>query len=106
MTESIDSGNKGFVEHWRRVGPILEAIRRGESLRERMKGANDTETITISLSEPVLRKLQERAREANVAPEELVRARVEEWLQRPKDDFGLAAEYVIEKNAVLYRRLA
>lgn len=27
MTEPIDRTNKGFVEHWRRIGPILEAIR-------------------------------------------------------------------------------
>lgn len=27
MTEPIDRSNKGFVEHWRRLGPILEAIR-------------------------------------------------------------------------------
>ena len=42
------------------------------------------ETITITLSEPLLQKLKERAKEAKVAPEELLRASVEEWLQRPK----------------------
>ncbi|HWG43105.1 MAG TPA: hypothetical protein VN688_09990 [Gemmataceae bacterium] len=62
-------------------------------------------TITITLPEPVLRKLKERGEEANVTPEELVRASVEEWLQRPKDDFATAASYVLQKNAALYERL-
>jgi antitoxin FitA len=64
------------------------------------------ETITVTLPELVLRKLKERAREVNVTPEELVRASVEEWLQRPNDDFMRAASYVLQKNAELYRRLA
>lgn len=64
------------------------------------------ETLTITLPEPVFRKLKQLAQEANVAPEELVRASVEEWLQVPKDDFARAARYVLQKNAELYRRLA
>jgi hypothetical protein len=104
MTEPVDRSDKGFVEHWRRVGPILEAIRRSESLLE--QGADDVETIVITLSKPVLRKLQERAKEMNVAPEELMRVSVEEWLQRPRNDFECAADYVLEKNVLLYRRLA
>jgi antitoxin FitA len=62
--------------------------------------------ITINLSEEHLRKLRELAEEAKVAPEELVRASVAEWLRRPKDDFARAAAYVLQKNAALYRRLA
>lgn len=64
------------------------------------------ETITIALPADVLRQLKEVAAEAKVAPEELVRASVEEWLRRPKKDFTRAAEYVLQKNAALYRRLA
>ncbi len=64
------------------------------------------ETLTIALPEPMPRKLKELAKEANVAPEELVRASVEEWLQRPRDDFACAAGYVLQTNAALYRRLA
>lgn len=63
------------------------------------------ETITITLPEPILRKLQELAQEAKVSPEELVRASVEEWLLRPRDDFARAANYVLQKNAALYQRL-
>jgi hypothetical protein len=62
--------------------------------------------ITITLSEEDLRKLRELAQDVKVAPEELVRASVEEWLRRPKDDFARAASYVLQKNAALYKRLA
>ena len=41
-----------------------------------------------------------------MTPEELLRAGVEQWLKRPKDEFAEAAAYVLKKNAELYRRLA
>ncbi len=62
--------------------------------------------ITVSLSDEQLERLRARARQAGLAPEELVRASLEEWLNRPGKDFAEAAEYVLEKNAELYRRLA
>ena len=63
-------------------------------------------TITVPLSEESLQRLKERAEEARVSPDELVRASVEEWLSRPNDEFLRAANYVLQKNADLYRRLA
>jgi antitoxin FitA len=63
-------------------------------------------TITITLADERLQKLKELAKEAQIAPEELLRISVEEWLSRPKDDFTRAANYVLQKNAELYRRLA
>lgn len=63
-------------------------------------------TITIPLSEEHLKQLRALAWEAGVSPEELVRAALEEWLTRPRDDFQQAARYVLQKNAELYRRLA
>jgi len=62
--------------------------------------------ITIPISEERLIKLKELAKEAHVAPEDLLRASLEEWLKQPKDDFARAADYVIQKNVELYRRLA
>jgi hypothetical protein len=64
-------------------------------------------TITIPLPEERLEQLRELARRANVSPEELARAALEDWL-RPggRDDFIQAARYVLQKNAELYRRLA
>ena len=63
-------------------------------------------TISISLSDERRRRLEELAAEARTSPEDLVRASVDEWLSRPKDDFVRTAEYVLQKNADLYRRLA
>jgi predicted transcriptional regulator len=63
-------------------------------------------TISLPLSEERLQKLQELAREARLPPEELLRAAVEEWLSRPKEDFTRAADYVLRQNAQLYQRLA
>ena len=62
--------------------------------------------ITIPLSDERLMRLRELAKEASLSPEELVRTSVEEWLSRPKEDFVRAANYVLKKNAELYKRLA
>ncbi len=62
--------------------------------------------ITIELPDERMRQLQELAQEAKVPPEELLRARVEEWLTGPSQDFEKAAKYVLKKNEELYRRLA
>ena len=63
-------------------------------------------SITIPLSEERLERLKSLATQAGVSPEELARAGLEEWLARPRDDFAAAAQYVLRKNAELYRRLA
>ena len=63
-------------------------------------------TVAVSLSDERLQKLRELAREARLPPEELLRATVEQWLSRPKEDFARAADYVLRKNAELHRRLA
>jgi predicted transcriptional regulator len=63
-------------------------------------------TITIPLSDDRMRRLKELAEEAGLTPEEMIRASLEEWLSRPKEDFARAADYVLRKNAELYRRLA
>ena len=41
-----------------------------------------------------------------MAPEEFLRRRVEQLLDRPDEQFRQAATYVFHKNAELYRRLA
>jgi len=62
--------------------------------------------ITIALPDERLQKLQEIAVRLQVAPEELVRVSVEELLTRPEEDFRRALDYVLNKNAELYRRFA
>lgn len=63
-------------------------------------------SITITLPDEQARKLQEIAGAAGVEPGELLRSRVEQWLQRPPSEFAEAAAYVLTKNAELYQRLA
>ncbi len=63
-------------------------------------------TIMITLSEERLAKLQEIAAQFNISPEELARVGIEELLTRPEDAFQRAVDYVLNKNADLYRRLA
>jgi predicted transcriptional regulator len=62
-------------------------------------------TITIALPDERVHKITELADEASVAPEELLRASVEEWLARPQEDFAPVAAYLLQKNAELYRLL-
>lgn len=63
-------------------------------------------TITIALPEEHLVRLNEMARQLGVVPEDLVRVSIEELLTRPEADFEQAVNYVLRKNAELYRRLA
>jgi antitoxin FitA len=63
-------------------------------------------TITVTLSEDRLKMLQELAKQFHIAPEELLRVSVEEFIARPQADFQKALSYVLEKNKELYRRLA
>lgn len=63
-------------------------------------------TITVPLSDDSMQQLRHLATEAKSTPEDLIRACVEEWLQRANPDFIAAADYVLRKNTELYRRLA
>lgn len=63
-------------------------------------------TLTISLTEERLQKLETIAQRYGMAPEELVRASIEELITRPEADFRQALDLVLNKNAELYRRLA
>jgi len=63
-------------------------------------------TLTITLSKESLTRLREKAERLHIAPEDLIRISLEELLSRPDEDFQRAVEYVLTKNAELYRRLA
>jgi hypothetical protein len=64
------------------------------------------DTITIALPDDRLLELKERATRFSISPEELVRVSIEELLTRPDEAFQNAVDYVLKKNAELYRRLA
>ncbi|NJK40009.1 MAG: DNA-binding protein [Oscillatoriales cyanobacterium RM2_1_1] len=63
-------------------------------------------SITIDLSDSQFQKLQNLARVHGIATEVLLKASLEDWLSLQKGDFVNAADYVLLKNAELYRRLA
>ena len=63
-------------------------------------------TITVTLSEDRLQKLQDLAAQFRIAPEELLRVSVEDLIARPQADFQKAVDYVLKKNKELYKRLA
>ena len=73
---------------------------------QRYQGTLTMASITIDLPDSQFKKLQELARGYEVPAEVLLRASIEDWLSSPKGDFVQAAEYVLSKNAELYRRLA
>lgn len=62
--------------------------------------------ITIPISEDRYARLREWADTAGVSPEEFLHRRIDQLLDRPDEKFQQAANYVLEKNAELYRRLA
>ncbi|MHC5734546.1 DNA-binding protein [Nostoc sp.] len=53
-----------------------------------------------------MQKLQTLAQENGISLEDLLRTRIEDWLSWPTSEFAQAANYVLTKNAELYRRLA
>lgn len=63
-------------------------------------------SITIDLPDSQFQKLQNLARVHGIPAEALLRASIADWLSSPKDDFTQTAEYVLQKNTELYRRLA
>jgi len=63
-------------------------------------------TLTITLPDDRLAKLREIAERLNITAEDLARVSIEELLTRPEESFQQAADYILHKNAELYRRLA
>ena len=63
-------------------------------------------SISLNLDDEQSKRLQERARELGVDARELAKAAVNDLLTRSADDFDRAAEFVLEKNQELYRRLS
>jgi predicted transcriptional regulator len=63
-------------------------------------------TLTITRSDDRLAKLREIADRFQINTEDLARISIEELLTRPEESFQQAADYILNKNAELYRRLA
>ncbi len=63
-------------------------------------------TITISLSDKEMRRLESLSEREGLTVEQLVRLCVRDLITRPNESFQITAKRVIEKNAELYRRLS
>lgn len=62
-------------------------------------------TIRVTLPDDRLLRLKEIATQFGVSLEELVRVSIEELVSRPEEEFERALNFVLQKNAELYRRL-
>ena len=62
--------------------------------------------LELQLPEPTASKLREAAERLSVSPEQLSTLSIEEKLAQLKDEFRRSADYVLQKNADLYRRLS
>lgn len=62
-------------------------------------------TVTFQMDDQKAGRLAAYARARGITVEELLRQIVEDFLSR-QQDFEVSAEYVVNKNAELYRRLA
>lgn len=63
-------------------------------------------TLTISLTEQQAERLQEAATRYQTTPEKLALRGIEELLERPAEELDSLIDYLLDKNAELYRRLA
>lgn len=63
-------------------------------------------SISLDFDDEQSARLEKRARELGVDARELALAAVNDLLTRPVDDFDRAAQFVLEKNNELYRRLS
>jgi hypothetical protein len=64
------------------------------------------EELTITLPTEIATQLRSVAKEIGVKPEELMLAALQEKLVKLDADFIKAMNYVLKKNAELYKRLA
>jgi hypothetical protein len=62
--------------------------------------------LGLQLPEPTVSRLQEGAERLNISPKQLSILSIEEKLVQLEDEFHRYAEYVLHKNADLYRRLS
>jgi antitoxin FitA len=62
--------------------------------------------LELQLPEQIASKLQEATERLSVSPEQLSILSIEEKLAQLEHEFRRSAEYVLQKNADLYRRLS
>ncbi len=63
-------------------------------------------SITVTLSDDQLKQLREKAQKFGISPEDLALVGIKELLAKSGDAFERAVDYLLTKNAEMYRRLA
>ena len=63
-------------------------------------------TLTISLSDEEMRRLEALSKRESLTVEQMVRLSVCEFIGQPDDSLHAAGKRVMEKNAELYRGLS
>jgi len=63
-------------------------------------------TISISIQDDQAEVLRSLAKSAGLSPENFIRQQVEEMVTQRREKFLRVAEYLLTKNAELYRRMA
>ena len=63
-------------------------------------------TVTVSLSDEEMRRLEELSKREGLSIEQMVRLGIHDFIGQPDEAFRAAAKRVMEKNADLYRRLS
>ena len=62
--------------------------------------------ITVKLSDEWITELSRKADLLGISKEELIRLSIGEMVEQPDEEFSQAAEYILKKNAELYKRLS
>ena len=62
--------------------------------------------LLLELTESQNEKLDLTAKRLGIRREELAKAALDELLNKLQEDFNAAAQYVLDKNEELYRRLS
>jgi len=63
-------------------------------------------TLTISLSDEELQRLEALGKREGLTVEQMVRLGINDFISQSDEAFHAAAKRVMEKNAELYRRLS
>ena len=63
-------------------------------------------TLTISLSDEDMRRLEALGKREGLTVEQMVRLGIHDFIDQPDDAFHTVAKRVMEKNTELYRRLS
>jgi predicted transcriptional regulator len=63
-------------------------------------------SINVELSQARIKQLDELAVKLGITKEALAALGIEDLLNKPEEEFQRIVEYVLKKNAELYKRLA